>query len=128
MQQSTILAMVRIVTGLLVAYHGLEVFDSAKMSEYASWDSIKALPVPSFWAYAGKGAELLGGILLSLGFFTRIAAASVAGVMLFICFYIGKGKFWYEDQHSFLFVVIASIYLFSGAGKWSIDQMRKSHT
>jgi putative oxidoreductase len=122
MQISTTLAIVRIITGLLVAYHGLEVFDAAKMTEYTTWDSIKELPAAKAMVYAGKIAELIGGVALAIGFFTRIAAASIIAVMLFICFYLGNGKFWYEDQHPFLLALLSSIYLFSGAGKWSVDQ------
>ncbi|WP_223860816.1 hypothetical protein [Spirosoma validum] len=32
------LTFVRIFVGLLLVYHGWEVFDSAKMKEYAVWD------------------------------------------------------------------------------------------
>lgn len=115
-------AIVRIITGLLLAYHGLEIFETAKMQEYASWDSIKTMPFPAFWAYLGKAAELLGGVLLTIGFLTRPAALVIALTMLFICFKIGNGKFWYEDQHPFLFFLIAMIYFFTGAGKWSIEK------
>jgi uncharacterized membrane protein YphA (DoxX/SURF4 family) len=72
MQNSTVLSIVRIITGLLVAYHGLEVFDAAKMNEYATWDSIKTLPAAKAMVYAGKVAELIGGIALAIGFCSRI--------------------------------------------------------
>ncbi|MFD2521555.1 DoxX family protein [Emticicia soli] len=115
-------AIVRIITGLLLAYHGLEIFEPAKIQEYASWDSIKTMPFPAFWAYLGKAAELLGGVLLTIGFLTRPAALVIALTMLFICFKIGNGKFWYEDQHPFLFFLLAMIYFFTGAGKWSVEK------
>jgi len=115
-------AIVRIITGLLLAYHGLEIFETAKMQEYASWDSIKTMPFATFWAYLGKAVELLGGILLTIGFLTRPAALVIALTMLFICFKIGNGKFWYEDQHPFLFFLLAMIYFFTGPGKWSVEK------
>ncbi|RYU96781.1 DoxX family protein [Emticicia agri] len=118
-------AIIRIITGLLMVYHGFEIFDSTQMQQYASWDSIKNLPFPAFWAYLGKGAELVGGILLTIGFMTRPAAIIIALTMLFICFKIGNGKFWYDAQHPFLFVLLAMIYFFMGPGKWSIDNNRK---
>lgn len=119
---STGFAIIRIITGSLLAYHGLEIFESVKIHEYASWDSIKNMPFPVFWAYLGKGSELLGGTLLAIGFLTRPAAILIALTMLFICFRIGNGKFWYEDQHPFLFFLLAMIYVFTGPGKWSIDK------
>ncbi|MEP7144081.1 MAG: DoxX family protein [Ferruginibacter sp.] len=121
--QNSGLALLRIITGLLMAYHGWEIFDSGKMAEYAKYDSIKALPAPLFMAYLGKGIELLSGILLTLGLFTRLAALSMAITMLFICFKIGNGKFYYDDQHPFLFVMLAMVFFFTGPLKWSVDQL-----
>jgi len=43
--------------------------------------------------------------------------------MLFIVFFVGYGKFWYEDQHPFLFVLLALIFFFTGPGRWNLDQL-----
>lgn len=117
------LAIIRIVTGLLMAYHGLEVFNSAKIAEYANWDSIKNMPMPLFMAYLGKGLELITGLCFVFGIFTRIAAILMAANMLFICFKIGNGKFWYDDQHPFLFAVLAIVFFFAGPGNFSLDKL-----
>ncbi len=121
--QNNGLAILRIITGLLMAYHGWEVFDSNKMSEYAKWDIIKALPSPAFMVYLGKALEFITGTLLALGLFTRLAALLMAINMLFICFKVGNGKFYYEDQHPFIFAMLAMVFFFSGPVKWSIDQL-----
>jgi len=121
--QNNGLAILRIITGLLMVYHGWEIFDGNKMNEYAKWDSVKALPAPTFIVYLGKGLELVPGMLLILGLFTRPAALLMAINMLFICFKIGHGKFYYEDQHPFLFALLALVFLFTGPIKWSIDQL-----
>lgn len=120
--QKSGLAIIRIVTGLLMLYHGLELFDSAKMDEYLKWDVIKKLPVPEIMVYIGKGIELVGGIFFILGFLTRIAALFMAINMFFICFYVGNGKFYYEDQHPFVFGLLCLVFFFSGAGIWSLDE------
>jgi putative oxidoreductase len=73
--------------------------------------------------YTGKTVELLAGICLMVGLFTRVAAILIAADMLFICFYIGSGKFYYQDQHPFLFAVIALVFFFTGPVKWNLDQM-----
>jgi putative oxidoreductase len=121
---TTILAIatIRIITGLSLAYHGLEVFDSTKIHEYALWDSIKDLPFPVFMTYLGKGTELIGGILLAIGFFTRQACLALAAIMLFICFKLGNGKFWYEDQHPFLYFLLVMLFFFLGSGRFSLDK------
>ncbi len=117
------LAILRIVTGLLMVYHGWEVFDSNKMNEYSKWEVVKTLPAPLFMVYAGKALEFSSGALLALGLFTRTAALLMAVNMLFICFRIGNGKFYYEDQHPFIFAMMALVFFFAGPVKWSIDQL-----
>lgn len=122
--QTNGLAILRIITGLLMAYHGWEVFYSEKMNEFAKWEVVKSLPAPLFMVYVGKGLELLTGALLALGLFTRPAALFMALNMLFICFRIGNGKFYYEDQHPFVFAMLAMVFFFTGPVKWSLDQLK----
>jgi putative oxidoreductase len=115
------LVSIRVVVGLLMAYHGIEVFHRPTMEVYLGWDIIKSLPAPELMVYIGKGLELVAGVCLMLGLFTRIAALLIAGDMLFICFFVGHGRFYYEDQHPFLFAVIAVMFFFTGPVKWSLD-------
>ena len=127
------LAVLRIITGMLMTYHGAEIFDRTKMLPYMEWDVIKSLPAPETMLYVGKGVEFLTGLCFVFGLFTRVAAIIMAVDMLFICFRIGKGEFYYGDQHPFLFAVLAMVFFFTGPVKWSLDQWlfspaRKSST
>lgn len=106
-----------------MAYHGLEIFDQAKINEYAGWDSFKNLSYPLVIVYAGKGAEFIGGMLLAMGLITRIAAVLLAATMLYVSLFVGHGKIWYEDQHPFLFVLLCMVFIFLGPGKWSLDHL-----
>lgn len=115
------LATIRIFTGLLMAYHGIEVFNPSLMKEYASWDVIKVLPAPEFMVYLGKTLELVTGICFIVGLFTRLAAIFMMTDMLFICFVVGNGRFYYQDQHPFLFAMIALVFFFTGPVRWSLD-------
>lgn len=115
------LGTLRILTGLMMAYHGAEVFDAKTIQGYAEWDVIKAMPYPLFMAYLGKGLEFVSGICFVFGAFTRIASFLMAADMLFICFKIGHGKFYYDDQHPFLFALIALLFIFTGPGSWALD-------
>ena len=121
--QDSGLAALRIITGLMMMYHGWEIFDSAVINDYATWDMIKTLPAPLGMVYLGKGLELVTGICFVLGLFTRISALLMAVNMLFICFKIGNGKFYYQDQHPFLFAMIAMVFFFTGPVKWSLDKL-----
>lgn len=122
MWTSQILGLIRIIVGASMIYHGWEVFDKAKMLEYGTWDTFKSSGV--FWVYMGKSMELLGGILLAIGFLTRLASLLIAGPMIFIIFALGNGKVWYEDQYPFLFLLLTIIFYFAGPGSWSVDNAR----
>ncbi|MDO9375988.1 MAG: DoxX family protein [Ferruginibacter sp.] len=117
------LAILRIITGLLMAYHGLEVFDPGKMTEYAKWEVLQTLPSPLLMVYFGKGIELVTGVLLTIGLLTRTVALIMAINMFVICFRVGTGKFYYEDQHPFLFGLLGLVFFFTGPVCWSLDQV-----
>jgi putative oxidoreductase len=119
------IALLRIATGFLMAYHGLEVFSAEKMNMYLGWDSIKTLPFGEWMLYVGKGGELVAGIALILGFLTRWASLFLTAIMLFITFYIGHGKFWYEDQHPFVLAMLSLVFAIYGPGSWAIDNKLK---
>lgn len=116
------LAAIRIFVGLLMAYHGFEIFQPEVMAGYQDWDIVRQMPYPVLMVYLGKGLEFVTGVCFILGIFTRIAALLMTIDLLFICFVIGNGRFWYEDQHPFLFALLALIYFFAGPVKWSLDQ------
>lgn len=118
---NTVYALLRMFTGALMVYHGYEVFDGETMASYNKWLGELHFPSPGLMAYLGKGTELITGLSLALGFLTRAGALAMSVVMLVICFGMGHGKFWYDDQHPFLFVILGAIYFFGGAGKWSLD-------
>ncbi len=115
------MALVRLVTGFFMIYHGWEVFSAAKMETYLQWDMFWEGTAGQFQVYAGKIAELLAGILLFTGFLTRIASLIMVFTMGYIAFFVGNGRVWYEDQHPFLFVLLGLVFLFAGPGSWSID-------
>jgi putative oxidoreductase len=115
------LALIRIGVGLMMAYHGLEVFNPELMAGYAKWEVLQKFPFPSYAAYVGKGLEFVTGLGFVFGIFTRLSAILMAINMLVICFFIGNGKFYYEDQHPFLFALLAIVFVFAGPVKWALD-------
>jgi putative oxidoreductase len=114
-------AIVRIIVGAFLIYHGQEVFNPELMKGYSEWETFKDAPA-KLMVYAGKSAEFIAGIFLFLGLFTRVGALIVAGTFLYITFFIGHGKFWYEDQHPFMFVLMGLLFIFTGPGAWSLDE------
>jgi putative oxidoreductase len=115
-----ILGVIRIVLGLLTVYHGQEVFQAELMNEYSKWAPFQG-SYGKLMVYVGKSCELLAGLLLTAGAYTRIGALFLIGALGYITFFVGQGRFWYEDQHPFMFVLLGVIYLFYGPGAWSVD-------
>ena len=120
--QNAGLALIRIIVGLFMVYHGWEVFDEEAMNKYLEWDTFKN-PSAKTMIYAGKVAELIAGILLVFGLFTRIAAILVIGTLGYIAFFVGNGQVWADAQHPFLFVLLGLLFFFTGPGKYSLDHI-----
>jgi len=117
------LTAIRIIIGCFLIYHGWEVFDKTKMDEYSTWDVFKKSSSPALMAYLGKTAELVAGFLLVTGLFTRIACVIIIGTFIYIPFFVGSGKIWYEDQYPFLFALFGFVFFFAGPGKYSADHV-----
>jgi putative oxidoreductase len=121
-QQPQALAIIRIIFGALMIYHGKEIFQPDLMKTYAEWDMFKG-PNGLLKVYIGKTSEFVAGLSLLFGLFTRLGALLTAGTFVFITFFVGNGRFWYEDQHPFMFGLLGAIYFFNGPGAWSLDAL-----
>lgn len=117
------LAFIRIIVGAFMIFHGWEVFDPGKMEPYLDWDAFKGFSSPSFMVYMGKTSELVAGIFLTIGLFTRLASLVLIFAMLYVSFFVGHGKVWYEDQHPFLFVLLGLVFFFTGPGNFNADRL-----
>lgn len=114
------LAAMRIIVGLLMVYHGVELFDPEIIRRYLEWEVFKNQS-GKVLVYTGKTFELISGLLFVLGLFTRVGGLLAIVTFSFITFFVGHGKFWYEDQHPFLFVLFGTLFFFTGPGTWSLD-------
>ena len=117
------LILVRIFAGIIIARYGLEIFSHDKMQGNADWLTDIHLPAPVFMAYLGKGTELIGGILLIIGLCTRLAAIALVITMSVVIFLMGKGNIFGDEQLPFLLLLLFVSFIFSGAGKWSLDYL-----
>ena len=117
-----VLSVVRIITGLLFLEHGL-----IKLFGFpAPMPGMEHLP-PLLLAAAV--IELVCGILITLGLFTRIAAFLASGEMAVAYFmaHMSQG-FWpalNQGEAAILFCFIFLYLVFAGPGEWSVDEMRR---
>lgn len=116
------IAVVRIIVGMLLIYHGSEIFNPELMNGYIEGGMVTG-PYAKLMAYLGKGSEFTSGSLLLLGLFTRVGALMMICTFSYITFFLGQGRFWYQDQHPFMFALFGLLFLFTGPGSWSTDQI-----
>jgi putative oxidoreductase len=117
-------ALLRIVSGLMFAMHGCQ--------KLLAWPGDKpAVEIASLMGVAGI-IELVGGILIAVGFLASWAAFLASGEMAVAYFKVhapnaplpilNQGEL--AVVYCFLFLYIAA----HGSGIWSIDAMRKPRT
>ncbi len=120
----------RIALGGILIPHGCQklfgMFGGQGLSANAAlFDRIGYSP-GMFWGTLVGCTELVGGILLILGLFTRFAAAAVFIFMIVaVKFTSAKGFFWTNGGFEFaLLIGICALYfLLRGGGYWSLDRM-----
>jgi uncharacterized membrane protein YphA (DoxX/SURF4 family) len=115
------IAIVRIVVGVILIFHGWQLFETNGMNEFADRLLDLAIPFPEFMVYAGKIVELVGGIFLIFGLFTRLMTALLFLTFIFITFVMGDGKIFTDNQHPFLLAMFSLLFFFTGAGRFSFD-------
>lgn len=79
-----------------------------------------------FWAYYIGILELVGGVLLAVGFLTRPMAALFFGFMAVAAFYFNWriGYFWTNRglETPLLLLIISVVILIRGGGEYSVDR------
>jgi putative oxidoreductase len=77
--------------------------------------------VPVFFAWAAGLSEFLGGILLALGFLTRISSFFIACTMLTALIGVHSADPFNKQELAFMYLFVALAFLLKGAGDWSVD-------
>ena len=123
-QSSKLHAALRIMTGLLFLSHGM-----TKLLHWPATDYFPAgQPLPPLMLVAGI-LELVGGVLIVLGLFTRLTAFILAGMMAAAYFMAHMPSSFFPIQNGgeaailycFVFLFLAA----AGAGAYSLDAARK---
>lgn len=115
---STALALLRIITALLFIEHG-----TAKLIGFPS--SEMPMPPVGSLLWIGGVLEVVGGLLILIGFLTRPVAFILAGEMAVAYFMFHAPESFYPLQNggdaAILFCFVFLFLAAAGPGKWSID-------
>lgn len=121
------LALLRIVSALVFLEHGTQKFLSFPSGQMAG----------SGWALDNPGAfagiiELLAGVLIAIGLFTRPAAFLASGTMAVAYWYAHAPHNAFPVNNggdaAILYCFIFLYLVFAGPGAWSLDDMRSRTT
>jgi putative oxidoreductase len=122
--QPRALSVLRIMTGLLFLQYG-----TAKLLKFPPVPMFKDVTLFSLYGLAGT-LELVGGVLVVLGLFTRPVAFVLAGEMAF-AYFLGHAprSFFPILNRGDLAILFCFVFLylsFAGAGPWGLDALRKN--
>jgi putative oxidoreductase len=116
-----ILGAARILTGVLFACHGAQKVLGAFGGTPAG--------TPAWIIWVGGGIELVGGALIALGLFTRVAAFVSSGEMAVAYFaFHAPGGFWPILNHGETAILYCWLFLYlaaQGPGAWALDNLRR---
>ena len=127
--QSMFLLAVRLYWGWQLAQNGWGKLHN--LANVTNFFASLGLPAPGPTAVFVSSIELVGGILLAAGLFSRIASLGIVVDMLMayltadrealLSFFSDPGKFYVADPYTFLFAGL--IVLIFGPGKISLDAL-----
>lgn len=122
------LPLLRVVLGMILIPHGCQKlfgwFGGAGFARFIQiFEGIGYKP-GAFWVAVVALTELVGGLLLVFGLFTRFAAAAVVIFMInAVWITSARGFFWTAGgaEFSILILAVALVFLVRGGGKCSVD-------
>ena len=117
------LGLLRIVSGLIFLEHGTQKFLSFPAGQRAG----SGLALDNLGAYAGI-IELVAGVLIALGLFTRPAAFLASGTMA-VAYWLAhapQNVFPVNNggDAAILYCFVFLYFVFAGPGAWSVDGAR----
>lgn len=116
----------RVLMGVGMTYHGYgKIFGGGKFAEgvnnLVGFAQSKGFPLPHFFAWLAALSEFLGGILIVIGFGTRISAFFVFVTMTVAAFIAHANDPFKVKELALAYWTIAGTLILTGSGTFSLD-------
>jgi putative oxidoreductase len=126
------LLLIRLGLGLMLIAHGVnKIFGSGRISGTARWFEALGLTPGILHAWVAASTEIGAGLLMCFGFLFPAPSAAFIGLMTVagLTDHRGKGFFVFKGGWEYVaFVaIVAAAVGFTGAGRWSVDQLVGFH-
>jgi putative oxidoreductase len=120
--------MVRVMTGLLFAVHGYQKF-ARGLSDVAAYFAKISIPFPGVTAPFIAALEVVGGILLIIGFLTRVVSALFIVEMLVTTVWVklALGAGWNASDLDRMLLVAGILMVLAGPGAAAVDNLVSTH-
>ena len=119
------LLFLRVATGLVFFMHGWQKWEGG-LAQTAGFLASLQFPAPDVFAVLLIGIEVIGGVALILGAFTRLAAklTAVVAVVALLTVHVSNGFFISNNGFEFILLILATCVaiLVLGPGAWSADK------
>ena len=85
--------------------------------------AMELFPLPVVSGWFAILAEVVGGLLLAIGLFTRWAALAVVGTMLGAALIVHQSDPWNNKEFALGYAVMALYFLVHGGGRYALDSL-----
>ncbi|MFQ5845161.1 MAG: DoxX family protein [Planctomycetota bacterium] len=123
------LLMLRVMVAAVFIYHGGQNFFVTGVGSFARDLDRLGIPLPTLSAYLAAGTEFVGGILLLLGLFVRLAVVPLIFVMVVGILTVHRGAFSAEKggmEYALTLAVTLAVIGLLGPGKYALKAPRRS--
>ena len=118
-------ALVRVVVGAMFLMHVWGKFNAGVARIAGNFGTNYGLPMPELFVYTAMGLELVGGVCLIIGLFTRFFAAALAVEMGIAFLFAHLPKGYSVGAGGYEYVLLIGVVLLAiamrGGGQYSVD-------
>lgn len=110
----------RVTFGVFIATHGYPKL--MNMGDFISKVDSLGFPLPMVMGPIAALSELLGGILVAVGYKTRLACVFILFTMLGAALVVHAADPFQKKEFALLYAILSLVFMAKGSGRFSLDR------